>query len=102
MTGFFFRAFGSHNARYLPLIHPPLRIGSVAVGCAARALARSAAIHCGRTPSLIRKACTRAHGIRVPAIVRDRKTKAAKENKMSRFTLARLATIGAVTLLNGV
>jgi len=64
-----------------------LRIGSVAGGYAARALARYAAAHCGRTPSLIWRACALARSILLPIVVRDQKTKAAKRKRAAFFFL---------------
>jgi hypothetical protein len=55
---------------------PPLRIGSVDGGYAARALARYAAIHSAERPPHM-GACANARSARVPAIVPDQKTKAA-------------------------
>ena len=55
---------------------PPLRIGSVSGGYAARALARYAAIHYAERPPHM-GACANARSVLVPAIVPDQKTKAA-------------------------
>jgi len=70
----------------LPLIHPPLRICSVDGGYAARALARYAAIHSAERPPHM-GACANARSVRLPAIVPDRKTKAAKRKQQVRFSL---------------
>src|SRR5215475_14755521 len=68
-------------------IDPPLlRIGSVDGGYGARALARYAAIHSADPPPHM-GACANARGVRVPAIVSDRKTKAAKRKQRGRVSL---------------
>jgi hypothetical protein len=72
MTGFFSGAFGSHNALIIirPGFHcPPLRIGFVDGGYAARALARLALLHSAEHP--LDGACANASSVRVPAIVPD-------------------------------
>jgi hypothetical protein len=57
-----------------------LRIGCVAVGSAARALARSAAIHSTERPLDMGLALA-ARSVLVSAIVPDQKTKAAAKRK---------------------
>src|SRR5262245_65349141 len=65
----------------------PLRIDSVAVGYAARALARCGRHPLRRTPSLIWRACARASSVRVPAIVPDQRTNAAEGEREVRVSL---------------
>jgi len=83
-------AIGSHNAliiiRPASIDPPPSRIGSVDGGYAARALARYAAIHSAERPPHM-GACANARSVRLPAIVPDRKTKAAKRKQQVRVSL---------------
>lgn len=65
---------------------PPLRIGSVSGGYAARALARYAALHSAERPPHM-GACANTRSVRVPAIVPDQKTKAAKRKQQVRVSL---------------
>jgi hypothetical protein len=70
-----------------PGFHRPttLRIGSVDSGYAARALARFAAIHSAERP--LDGACANASSVRVPAIVPDQRTNAAKGKREVRVSL---------------
>jgi hypothetical protein len=57
----------------------------VAVGYAARALARFAAIHSAERP--LDGACVNASSVRIPAIIPDQKTKVAKGNLEAQVSL---------------
>jgi len=63
---------------------PPLRIGSVSGGYAARALARYAAIHSAERPPHM-GACANAAAFVLPPLFRIGKQKRLKENSRSRF-----------------